>query len=87
MSVDAVAYQCPLEDGLSKKQLQELLSIIPANKDLTCFCVQNNNTTAIGFISLEAMEEKGLVEDDIKKFEEKNRYSHRDCLYRPRTLR
>ena len=36
---------------------------------------------------VEVEEIENILYQVTKKFEEKNRYSHRDCLYRPRTLR
>jgi len=61
---DVVAYQVPLEEGLTKRQVQTLLNMLPDLKTMIPLIISENNTTAIGFIS-ETANEKSWEEEHV----------------------
>lgn len=58
---DVAAWIVPVESGLKKKHLEKVLDLLPEDSELVPFEIHENNSSAYGFITVDAVDgEKGL---------------------------
>lgn len=61
----AAAWMVPLASGLTKKHILKVLSLLPENCDLVPFEIHEQNSSAYGYATTEAVSEEGGLETII----------------------
>lgn len=66
---DVAAWMVPVDSGLKKKHLEKVLELLPEDSELVPFEIYEENSSAYGFATIDAVDEEGGLEGIVETLE------------------